>query len=59
MIVQPKFDGCALGLWYESGVLVAAFTPSGRNVTEAARTIFNIPLKLPEDGIAISENHLT
>ena len=43
---------------YESGVLVAAFTRSGKNVTEAARTIFNIPLKLPEDGIAVSEEPL-
>ena len=58
MIVQPKFDGCALGLRYESGILVAAFTRSGKNVTEAARTIFNIPLKLPEDGIAVSEEPL-
>ena len=29
MIVQPKFDGCALGLRYQSGTLVAAFTRSG------------------------------
>ena len=42
MIVQPKFDGCALGLRYQSGTLVAAFTRSGKNVTEAARTIYNI-----------------
>ena len=58
LIVQPKFDGCALGLRYESGILVSAFTRSGKNVTEAARTIFNIPLKLPEDGIAVSEEPL-
>ena len=58
LIVQPKFDGCALGLRYESGILVASFTRSGKNVTEAARTIFNIPLKLPEDAIAVSEEPL-
>ena len=56
MVVQPKFDGCALGLRYVSGTLVAAFTRSGRDVTEAARTIANIPLELPEDGIAVSED---
>ena len=33
MIVQPKFDGCALGLRYQSGNLVAAFTRSGKDVT--------------------------
>ena len=56
MIVQPKFDGCALGLRYQSGTLVAAFTRSGKDVTEAARTICNLPLELPEDGIAVSED---
>ena len=56
MIVQPKFDGCALGLRYQSGTLVAAFTRSGKDVTEAARTICNLPLELPENGEALSEN---
>ena len=56
MIVQPKFDGCALGLIYQSGTLVAAFTRSGKDVTEAARTICNLPLELPEDGQAVSED---
>tara|TARA_B100001173_G_scaffold246825_1_gene217212 strand:- start:21 stop:635 length:615 start_codon:yes stop_codon:yes gene_type:complete len=58
MIVQPKFDGCALGLRYQSGTLVAAFTRSGKDVTEAARTICNLPVELPEDGIAVSEEPL-
>ena len=56
LIVQPKFDGCALGLRYQSGTLVAAFTRSGKDVTEAARTICNLPLELPEDGQAVSED---
>ena len=54
MIVQPKLDGCALGLRYQSGNLVAAFTRSGKDVTEAARTFCNLPIELPEDGIAVS-----
>ncbi len=58
MIVQPKFDGCALGLRYQSGTLVAAFTRSGKDVTEAARTICNLPVELPEDGIAVAEEPL-
>ena len=58
MIVQPKFDGCALGLRYQSGTLVAAFTRNGKDVTEAARTICNLPVELPEDGIAVSEEPL-
>ena len=56
MIVQPKFDGCALGLRYKSGTLISAITRSGKDSTEAARTICNIPLELPEDGIAVSED---
>ena len=56
MIVQPKFDGCALGLRYQSGTLVEAFTRNGKEVTEAARAICNLPLELPEDGIAVSED---
>tara|TARA_B100000965_G_scaffold69968_1_gene55184 strand:- start:216 stop:830 length:615 start_codon:yes stop_codon:yes gene_type:complete len=56
MIVQPKFDGCAIGLSYQSGTLVAAFTRSGKDVTEASRCICNLPLELPEDGIAVSED---
>ena len=55
MIVQPKFDGCALGLWFQSGTLVAAFSRSGKDFTETARTICNLPLELQEDGIAVSE----
>ncbi len=44
-----------MGLKYQSGRLVEAHTRSGEDVTEAARTIFNIPLELPEDGPAVSE----
>ena len=55
MIVQPKFEGCPLGLRYQSGTLVAAFNRSGKDVTEAARIICNIPLELPELGDSVSE----
>ena len=58
MIVQPKYDGCALGLRYQSGRLIAAFTRSGKNVLEAARTVCNLPVELPEDGEAVSEDFL-
>ena len=37
LIVKPKFIGCTLGLRYQSGTLFAAFTRSGKHVTEAAR----------------------
>ena len=38
--------------------LSRAFTRSGKDVTEAARTICNLPVELPEDGIAVSEEPL-
>ena len=55
LIIQPKFNGCTIALLYQSGTLVAAFSRSGKDVLEAARTICNIPLELPEDGMAVSE----
>ena len=39
-----------------SASAIAAFTRSGKDVTEAARTIANLPLELPEDGQAVSED---
>ena len=58
MINQQKFYGFALGLRYQSGTLVAAFTRNGKEVAEAARTICNFHVELPEDGIAVSEEPL-
>ena len=49
VIVQAKIDGCALGLRYVSGTLIAVFTRSCEDVSEAARTIANIPT----DGLVV------
>jgi DNA ligase (NAD+) len=47
---EPKFDGLAINLRYESGVLVLAATRGdgtrGEDVTHNARTIPNVPLRL-------------
>ena len=48
---EPKLDGLAISLLYESGELVRAATRgdgrSGENITANARTVGSIPLRLP------------
>ena len=50
---EPKFDGTALNLRYEGGVLVRATTrgdgTTGEDITANARTIRNLPLRLVTD----------
>lgn len=52
-IAEPKLDGLAISLLYESGVFIQAATRgdgrSGENVTENVRTIRDIPLQLVGD----------
>jgi DNA ligase (NAD+) len=52
-VAELKFDGLALNLRYENGVLVQAATRGdgeiGEEVTQNIRTIGQIPLKLPKD----------
>jgi DNA ligase (NAD+) len=50
-VVEPKFDGLAVALTYENGVLVRGATRGngieGENVTSNLRTVKNIPLRIP------------
>ena len=58
-VAELKFDGLAMSLRYENGVLVQAATRGdgevGEDVTQNIRTINQIPLKLPADAPAVME----
>jgi DNA ligase (NAD+) len=58
-VAELKFDGLALNLRYESGMLVQAATRGdgevGEDVTQNIRTIWQIPLRLPKDAPPVLE----
>jgi len=54
-ICEPKIDGVALSIRYESGVFIRALTrgdgTQGDDVSHAVRTIQSLPLKLSSDAV--------
>ena len=58
-VAEPKFDGLAMSLRYQDGVLVQAATrgdgETGEDVTQNVRTIGQVPLRLPADAPPVLE----
>ncbi len=48
LVVQPKIDGCAIGLRYKYGQLVEAYSREHREIIENIRNIKSIPLSIDD-----------
>ena len=48
MVVQPKIDGCAIGLRYKYGQLVDAYSRDDSEIIENIRNINSIPLSIDD-----------
>ena len=48
IVVQPKIDGCAIGLRYKYGQLVDAYCREGSEIIENIRNINAIPLSIDD-----------
>ncbi len=50
LVIEPKIDGVALAVVYQSGELQRAYTRTGRDVTRYALEVPDIPLTVPRYG---------
>lgn len=57
VVVQPKIDGCAIGLRYRNGVLEAAWTRSGRSAMPVVDLVPSVPKVLREESEGLTEVH--
>ena len=51
LIIEPKIDGCAIGLQYQDGILNKAITRKGKDVTNKLRAILNVPTTINLKGL--------
>tara|TARA_B100000945_G_scaffold155184_1_gene124427 strand:- start:73 stop:678 length:606 start_codon:yes stop_codon:yes gene_type:complete len=48
LVVQPKIDGCAIGLRYKYGQLVDAYTRESTEIIENIRSVKTIPISIDD-----------
>ena len=51
LVIEPKIDGCAIGLQYQDGVLTKAISRKGKDVTNKLRAIPDIPNEIKVKGL--------
>ena len=51
LIIEPKVDGCAIGLQYKDGILTKAISRKGKDVTNKLREIPDVPSTLKVKGL--------
>ena len=51
LIIEPKIDGCAIGLQYQDGVLTKAISRKGKDVTNKLREVPDVPSTIKVRGL--------
>ena len=50
-VIEPKIDGCAIGLQYQDGVLTKAISRKGKDVTNKLREVPDVPNNIKVKGL--------
>ena len=51
LVIEPKIDGCAIGLQYQDGLLTKAISRKGKDVTNKLKDIPDVPNKIKVKGL--------
>ena len=47
VMVQPKYDGCAVAIEYRDGIIHKAITRKGKDITRKMTNVHSVPLSVP------------
>ena len=51
LIIEPKVDGCAIGLQYQDGLLTKAISRKGKDVTNKLREVPDVSTTIKVKGL--------